>query len=48
MIRYTKSNKIMENFFRRLPVKRAHGKRIVFSGMNSKLGFEILERVKRM
>ena len=48
MICYTKAQKIIESSLRRDPVKRAHGKVIVFTKMDDKLSFEVVEGVKRM
>ena len=48
MICYTKAQKIIESSLRRDPVKRAHGKVIVFTKMDGKLSFEVVEGVKRM
>ena len=48
MICYTKAQKNIESSLRRDPVKRAHGKVIVFTMMDGKLSFEVVEGVKRM
>ena len=48
MICYTKAQKNIESSLRRDPVKRAHGKVIVFTKMDGKLSFEVVEGVKRM
>ena len=48
MISYTEIEKIKEGSFGRDPVKRAHGKVIVFAKVNGKLVFEIVERVECM
>jgi hypothetical protein len=43
MICYTETQKIKESDFRRIPVKRPHREVVVFTEMNSKLSFEIIE-----
>ena len=48
MICYTEVQKIIESSLRRYPVKRAHGKVIVFAKMDGKLSFEVIEGVERM
>ena len=48
MICYTVLQKIIESSLGRDPVKRAHGKVIVFAKVNGKLVFEIVERVECM
>ena len=48
MICYTEAQKIIESSLRREPVKRAHGKVIVFAKMDGKLSFEVVEGVERM
>ena len=48
MICYTVLQKIIESSLGRGPVKRAHGKVIVFAKVNGKLVFEIVERVECM
>ena len=42
MICYTEAQKIIESSFGRIPVKRAHGKVIVFAKMNRKLRLKVL------
>ena len=46
MICYTKAQKNIESSLRRDPVKRAHGKVIVFTKMDGKLSFEVVEGVE--
>ena len=46
MICYTETQKIQERVFGRNPIKRTHGKVIVFAKVNSKLCFEVGKRVK--
>ena len=41
MICYTEAQKIIESSFGRIPVKRAHGKVIVFAKMNRKLRLKV-------
>ena len=48
MICCTEAQKIIESSLRSDPVKRAHGKIIVFAKMDGKLSFEVVERVERM
>ena len=48
MICYIVLQKIIESGFRRDPVKRTHGKVIVFPKVNGELFFEVVERVERM
>ena len=48
LICYTMLQKIIESSLGRDPVKRAHGKVIVFAKVNGKLVFEIVERVECM
>ena len=43
MICYTEAQKIIESSFGRIPVKRAHGKVIVFAKMNRKLRLKVAE-----
>ena len=43
MICYTEAQKIIESSLRRIPVKRVHGKVVVFAKVNGKLSFEIVE-----
>ena len=43
MICYTVLQKIIKSSLRRIPVKRAHGKVVVFAKVNGKLSFEIVE-----
>ena len=48
MICYIAIQEIVESGFRRNPVKRAHGKVIVFAKVNCKLSLEVVERVEGM
>ena len=43
MICYTVLQKIIKSSLRRIPVKRAHGKVIVFTKMNGKLRLKVAE-----
>ena len=43
MICYTEAQKFIESSLRRIPVKRVHGKVIVFTKMNGKLRLKVAE-----
>ena len=43
MICYTEAQKFIESSLRRIPVKRAHGKVVVFTKMNGKLRLKVAE-----
>ena len=43
MISYTGIQKNKESSFRREPVKRTHGKIVIFAKMNGKLHFEVIK-----
>ena len=43
MICYTEAQKFIESSLRRIPVKRVHGKVVVFAKVNGKLRLKVAE-----